>query len=917
MPAGFTTTLTSFTFASWVKLDALKNATRFFDLGIGADATNNFLAFVPSYSSDNGYMCVRYRPASGTAYNVISKTKCPVNAWAHVAFTYDWNGTSGTGTIYLNGANVGSVSNLPYNPSLSLGAATENYLGFSRWGQDTNGFGGTFDDVRFYNRALTATDVLTLNGLSELNSQYAALSLSDLNNVTTDITLPTTLGSKGVTVRWASSNPAIIDTLGHVTRPEKFDISVKLTATLTQIVSGKVYTMTKEFNAKVIGIIPTPEQVAEWDFSADHITYENDTLRVTDIHSGLKGKLVNEARIRTIGNTERYNVLDLGNGTGYFDMGQEIGKVIYTLADHTIMGYFRIDEGYTNLAASGNYYWNFSNSDKVGTDMNGFMYGRLNGQAAGLSAAGSPSTATNYNTAASIGAWHHFAYTLNGTTGTVFVDGVQVAQNTAMLLPSNTLPKPNMSGTICNWLGRSGWASDAYLQQTLLYDFQLLSIPLSSEDINLLFQVPETIEKLNNAYTENPDYIATELQTEVDNLTLGNISALTSNISLPSKGTLDQTITISWKSSNTAIISTSGDVVRPDYFPYNVTLTATLLKNGQSTSKTFAATVLAKDGSQFNNDLLVRYDFSQVNDTVVTDVAEKGFKGELRNGARVHTIGTTKKFNVLELGDSIGYFDMGPEIGKLIYNLNDYSIGAYYRIDTAYHELASNGNFLFSLSNTNNAMTDQSGYIIGSLKDQSLSITPKYYTAATGNQAVSFATPALQGNWHHLLYTQNGTVGTLYVDGTAVQVSDITNLPATTLPKSGRMGTIYNWIGRSNYTGDVYLRKTKVYDFRLYRKALTDMEIMVDLLNVGNTIGELEQAYSEDPTSVKTFEQSQFKVISKNGEIHISGLTGRDNVSIFDVTGRRLTSKNTSVYKLNAGVYIVRINEYATKVIVK
>ncbi len=919
LPDNFTASLTSFTYATWVNFSALKNATRFFDLGNGADGTNDFLAFIPSATGDNTNMRLRYRQANATGVNVDGTTKVQAGTWAHVALTLAWNELTSTATvkIYLNGAQVGSSTTFPYNPSM-LGATTiDNFLGHSRWTQDANGLNGAMDDVRFYNRALTAVDILTLNGMAELNTQADNLNIGDLSAVTTNLTLPATLGTKGVTVRWASSKPAIIDTLGQVTRPAKWDATVRLTATLSQKVGSAVYTLQKVFRAKVLGIAGTPEQLAQWNFTTESISFENDTLRVADVQSSFKGKLMNQARIRTIGATEKINVLDLGNGTGYFDMGQEIGEAIVSINDYTMMGFFRINEEYTNLSANGNFYWNFSNSDKIGTDVNGFMYGRLNTQAAGISAAGSPSIAANAAIAAQQGGWHHFAFTQSGAVGTVFVDGVQMAQNTSMPTPSEALAKDNLNGTICNWLGRSGWASDVYLQQTLLYDFQVLSIPVSAEDINLLFQVPSTIEKLNNAYVENPDYIATELQTEADNLTLANLSALTTNITLPTKGALDQTVVITWKSSNTALISTSGAVMRPDYFPYNVTLTATLLKNGQSITKTFDAKVLAKEGTQFNNDLLVRYDFSQVNDTVVTDVAEKGFKGVLKNGAKVHTIGTTTKFNVLELGDSIGYFDMGQEIGKLMYNLTDYSIGAYYRIDTAYHEIASNGNFLFSISNTNNAMTDQTGYIIGSLKDQSLSITPQYYTAASGNQAVSYATPALQGSWHHLLYTQSGTVGTLFIDGTSVLVSDITNLPMTALPKSGRLGTFYNWIGRSNYVSDVYLRKTQVYDFRLYRKALTDMEVMVDVLNVSNTITALDQAYTEDPTAVAKTIQSNYKVISKPGEISILGLDKTDKVSIIDIAGRQFTSKNSSGYKVNAGIYIVKINDYVTKVIVK
>ncbi len=919
LPENFTANLKSFTFAAWVKFSALKNATRFFDLGNGIDGTNDFLAFIPSASGDNTNMRLRYRTAATVGVNVDATSKIPLNAWAHVALTLDWNELSSTATVklYLNGAQVGTSNTFPYNPSMLGTATNNNILGVSRWGQDANGFNGAIDDVRFYDRALTTQDIVTLNGMAELNTQATNLNLGDLSAVTSDLTLPTTLGSKGVTVSWASTKPQIINEQGKVTRPAKWDVNVKLTATLSQTVGSSVFSLQKEFKAKVLGVEGTPELLAQWDFNTEKILFENDTLRVYDNLSGFKGKLMNEARIRTIGNTEKINVLDLGNGSGYFDMGKEIGEAIVSLNDFSMMGFFRVNEEYANLTAGGNYYWNFSNSDKVGTDVNGFMYGRLNAQAAGISAAGSPSIAASAGVPAEKGSWHHFAFSQNGTVGTVYVDGIQVGQNTNMPTPSEALAKDHLNGTLCNWLGRSGWASDAYLQQTLLYDFQILSIPITSEDIILLFGVPQTIDKLNNAYIENPDYKTPELQTEADNLSLANLSAVESDIELPVKGKNDPSIIISWKSSNTALITNAGKVTRPDYFPYKVTLTANMLKNGQSISKDFIATVIENPGSQFNSDLLVRYDFSIVNDSVVTDVAEKGFKGTIKSGAKVHSIGLTKKFNVLELGDSIGYFDMGAEIGKLMYNLSDYSIGAYYRIDESYDQLSNAGNFLFTLSNTQNAMSDQSGYIIGSLKDQSLSITPQYYTAASGNQAVSVASPALQGSWHHFFYVQNGTSGTVYIDGTPFQTSDITNLPVNTLPKSGRMGTMYNWIGRSNYTTDVYLRKTKVYDFRLYNRALTDMEIMVDKLNVGNVISELEEAYSEEHTAVKDIINAEYIVISGKGVIYLPNITGNEKIGIFDVTGRQLNLENANNFKVNSGAYIVKINNFTAKVIVK
>ncbi len=931
LPAGFTTNLTSFTYSAWVKLDALKDATRFFDLGIGANSssTNNFLAFIPSLNGDDQYMVLRYRPASGTAYNVASTVKCPVGVWAHVAVTYNWNGTYGTATIYLNGSAVGTGTNLPYNPSLSLGSTTDNFVGYSRWPSNTNGFGGVLDDVRFYNRALTTADIMALRGVpSELTAEYNNLTAStliaggNLTNVTSNLNMPQTVTTPGVSITWTSSNTAVVSLDGTVTRPTNFDATSILTATLSETSNGETYTLVKSFTVVVKATNILGDILANWDFNKDLIFVENGLTKVkSSSEMPFVGTVMNDATIRTIGapTSIQYNVLYTGNGTGYFDLGTAIGEAVYSLTDYTIAGYFRADDDAV-ISTGGNFYWTLSNTADAVADPTGYIIGQLNVQRNAITPTlYSAEQGVSAGTAAPVGGWHHIAYVQSGTTGTVFVDGVSVATAPVSNLPSTTLPIIGRTGTYYNWLGRSPYVLDNYLKKTMLYGFQLMKATVSGPDLingyDVYPGVLTTIQNLDAAYAENPNYVSGGLADEANNLTLGDLSAVTSNITLPTKGTLDNTINISWTSSNTLVIANDGTVTRPKYFNVNDTLIATLSKDAQTITKSFPATVLLEPGTEFTTDLIVKYDFSSVSDSTVTDAAEMHFAGKIKNNASIASMGTTQIYKVLNLGDGNGYFDMGLEVGKVLYHLNDYTMSCYYRIDASYEDILKNGNYLWLFSNSTDALTGKNGYINGTLTTQAVSITPTFYSA---KEAVSYATAASLGGWHNLTYTQSGTIGTVYVDGYNVASGTVNNLPSTTLPKVGLEGTPFNWIGRSCYpASDVYLRKTLVYDFRLYKLALDADQIKTSVLNVEGTIPSLDNAYNEYFNGVIQIVNSPYKVTSTVGEIKIIGLQGTEKVSVFDIAGRQLKVVNVNRITTNAGIYFVKVDNYVAKVIVK
>jgi hypothetical protein len=861
-PDNINTGLSSFTFTTWVKFSALKNATRFFDWGTGADGTNNFLIFVPSYNGDDGYMTLRYRPLLGAAYNVTSDTKCRTGAWEHVAVTFEWNGSSGTANIYLNGEIVGSGSGLPYNPETSLGSTADNYFGYSRWSQDLNGFNGIFDDLRVYDRALSYQDIQSIIGLDELQRQYDSLDLGDISGLTEDINLPTVLGGGGVTAAWATSNQFIISSSGDVTRPEKYDRSVVLTATLSYQVNDVVHTREKTFIARVKGMTELPEHICRWTFDAASTGYDGLNVTVTDkTTSAHTGILMNEAEIRTIGDTSQFNVLYTGNGSGYFDMGTGIGEKIYALEDHTIMCYFRIDADYGALSSNGNFLYAFSNTARADLDKNGYVIGRLNitghqctkhywNEGKMEVAVGSP---------AGKGAWHHYAYVQNGTTGSIYIDGDLAAEGVMTQLPSADIAIYGREGTLHNWLGRSiGLPSDVYLRKTMIYDFNLFSKALSAGELDSIYGVTDTIALLDAAYGRNPDYKSAELLSEYNNLDLGDLSALSADLDLPEHGPTYNEVSIMWNSSREEVINTSGNVSRPGYFDYDVTLTATLTHGNQMMVKSFTATVLAAEGTPFLNELLVRFDFSNLDGSTVLDVAEKQFPGTLVNEASIVSMGTqeTGIYNVLDLGLGTGYFDMGAEVGKVIGRLDDYTISAYYRVNEGYALIGNPGNLLWTFANSDDAAADQNGSLTGSLSQLGLSITPGYYTNASGNQEVSISRPALRGDWHHMAYTQEGNTGTLYMDGIAVVTTTVTNLPSNTLLKEGIMGTAFNWIGRSCYTSDAYLRNSLVYDLRIYNRALSGEEILQTGLNVSETLILLDQAYDARIADSRTDETS-------------------------------------------------------------
>jgi hypothetical protein len=79
------------------------------------------------------------------------------------------------------------------------------------------------------------------------------------------------------------------------------------------------------------------------------------------------------------------------------------------------------------------------------------------------------------------GAWTHVAVTHTGTLGVLYVNGAEVARNTALTVRPSSLPS-----TTQNWIGRSQYGSDPYLTAAV-DSFRIHSRALTAAEVAQLF----------------------------------------------------------------------------------------------------------------------------------------------------------------------------------------------------------------------------------------------------------------------------------------------------------------------------------------------------------------------------------------------------------------------------------------------
>lgn len=290
--------------------------------------------------------------------------------------------------------------------------------------------------------------------------------------------------------------------------------------------------------------------------------------------NGCNALMVGSAQLKRMGT---FNALSIGAEPGYVDMTSKVGNIVKNLSNFTISTYLYVDSS-VNLFNNGNFVWTFSRSEDIEASATGCLfYSAKNSRYAICSTNWSTEKSVGLSQNAAQGSWKHITYVQSGTTGAIYVNGVLSKSGTVNLLPSTLGP------TDYNYLCKSSYGSDQLLLNSMLYDFRIYNSALTGTQIASLATRTAALDTVT--YKDLVD-------TAFANLNLGDLSAVAANLNLPATGSNNTTIT--WNSSNPAVISNLGVVVRPANGSNSATvvLTATIAKNFVSETKTFTATVI-------------------------------------------------------------------------------------------------------------------------------------------------------------------------------------------------------------------------------------------------------------------------------------------------------------------------------------
>ena len=333
---------------------------------------------------------------------------------------------------------------------------------------------------------------------------------------------------------------------------------------------------TKHFLATIIlsilGVVSSGFSFLE----AQTLKLHYDFSSTKDATGTYTGTLQNGAVLSTY---EGQPILSLGASNGYFDFGKEIGAILGTLNNFTISTNLYLPSS-GSYSSNGNFVYCFSNASNISTNRSGYLFfGSPTARVAITSTYYTTESSTTTKATLPKGEWRNFTYVQQDGVGTIYINGAQAGQNSNM-----ALSLADLGSTSYNWLGRSCYSGDDYLDNAEYNDFRVYDGSLSQNAITDLCAGLSTLNA--SIYQDQLTEAATSLLSDVS-------TTVRSSITLPTSLTND--ITVSWATSDAAHLAADGTVTRPNANESDatVTLTATLKKGNATLKKDFQFTIIA------------------------------------------------------------------------------------------------------------------------------------------------------------------------------------------------------------------------------------------------------------------------------------------------------------------------------------
>ncbi len=153
---------TDITIACWVNLTTVVSWTRVFDFGSSSTTGYLFLTVQQGENTPNAprFAITQTDNKAEQIINMSTPSALGAGSWNHLAVVLG-TGNPYTGTLYINGVEVGSNAAMTLRPS-DVGVTTQNWLGRSQFTAEDPLLSGMLDDFRIYKRALTQSEISAL-----------------------------------------------------------------------------------------------------------------------------------------------------------------------------------------------------------------------------------------------------------------------------------------------------------------------------------------------------------------------------------------------------------------------------------------------------------------------------------------------------------------------------------------------------------------------------------------------------------------------------------------------------------------------------------------------------------------------------------------------------------------------------------